>query len=139
MTDLKTILFVYNTNKGRLQSPKDYFAGTISASGMDVCPLSTITHSPVGMKKEWKRFLKDLEIRSRLLDRDEFSWEFGSVQTTYPAVIVQNGTELTVLVGPEELRRCRDLNDLIQLMQQRLPHVLAIQPYNVIKKGGLVK
>ena len=38
MTDLKTILFIYNTNNGVLQSLKDYFAGTASVSGTDICP-----------------------------------------------------------------------------------------------------
>jgi hypothetical protein len=120
MKDLKTILIIYNANNGKLQSLRDYFAGTASASGTDTCPLSAITTSPVGLKKEWKRFLKDLEIPSRILDRNEFSWEFGYVQPTFPAVVVQDGTELTVLVSTEELSRCRDLDDLIQLMQQRL-------------------
>ena len=89
------------------------------------------------MKKEWKRFLKDLEIPSRLLNGMSFPGSSDTYNFTYPAVIVQEGTELTVLVGPEELKRCRDLNDLIQLIQQRLPHIPAVQPYNPTKKGAL--
>jgi hypothetical protein len=125
MSDLKTILFIYNTNNGVLKSLLDYFAGTASASGTDICSLNAITNSPVGMKKEWKRFLKDLKIPSRLLDRNEFSWEFGDL-TSFPVVLVQSGAELAVLVGTEALNQCRDLNDLIFLMQQRLPQVSAI-------------
>ena len=126
MSDLKTILFIYNTNNGVLKSLMDYFAGTASASGTDICPLNAITNSPVGMKKEWKRFLKDLKIPSRILDRNEFSWEFGDLHTSFPVVLVQSGAELAVLVGTEALNQCRDLNDLIFLMQQRLPQVSAI-------------
>jgi hypothetical protein len=126
MSDLKTILFIYNTNNGVLKTLMDYFAGTASASGTDICPLNAITNSPVGMKKEWKRFLKDLKIPSRLLDRNEFSWEFGDLHTSFPVVLVQSGAELAVLVGTEALNQCRDLNDLIFLMQQRLPQVSAI-------------
>jgi len=72
------------------------------------------------MKKEWKRFLKDLVIPSRLLDRNEFSWEFRELKTTFPAVVVQNGTNLAILVGTDEINRCRDLHDLIHLVQLRL-------------------
>ena len=77
------------------------------------------------MKKEWKRFLKDLEIPSRTLDKSEFLSEFrsGHTQTSFPVVFVQKGTELAVLISTEELSRCRDLNDLILLMIQRLPQV----------------
>ena len=123
MPNSKTILFIYNTNNGMLQSLKDYFAGSATAQGPDACPLTAITQSPVGMKKEWKRFLKELVIPSRLLNRNEFSWEFGYMETTFPAVLVQKGAELAVLVGTEELGQCRDLTDLICLVQQRLPQV----------------
>jgi hypothetical protein len=115
-----TLLFVYKTNSSVLGSLKDFSAHTKSASGSDACTLSAITHSPVGMKKEWKRFLKDLEIPSRSLDRNELSSEFGRLQLTFPVVLLQKGTELSVLIATEELNRCRDLNDLILLVKQRI-------------------
>jgi len=120
MHDVKTILFIYNTNNGVLRSLMDYFAGTASVSGTDTCPLNAITASPAGTKKEWKRFLKGLKIPSRLLDHNEFSWEFGDLHTSFPVVLVQSGAELAVLVGTEALRQCRDLNDLIFLIEERL-------------------
>jgi hypothetical protein len=126
MPELKTILFIYNTNNGVLRGLLDYFAGTASASGPDTCPLNALTNSPAGIKNEWKRFLKDLKIPSRLLDRNEFFWEFGDLQTTFPVVLVQSGAELAVLAGTEALNQCRDLNDLILLMQQRLSQVMAV-------------
>ncbi len=121
MPGSKILLIVDNTDSGVLPSLKDFSAGTSAASGAGTRTLRTMTHSPVGMKKEWKRFLKDLEIPSRTLERSEFISEFGSGhhETTFPIVFVQKGTELTVLISTEELRRCRDLNDLIVLMRQR--------------------
>ena len=68
--DLKTILFIYNTNNGALKSLLDYFAGSASADETDVCRLNALTSSAAGIKKEWKGFLKDLNIPSRLLDRE---------------------------------------------------------------------
>jgi hypothetical protein len=122
MPDSKTLLIVDNTNSGVLSSLKDFSAGTAAASGAGTCTLSSITHSPVGMKKEWKRFLKDLDTPSRTLERGEFTSEFrsGYPQMTFPVVLVQKGTELAVLITTEELSRCRDLNDLIALLRQRL-------------------
>ena len=122
MPGKKTLLIVDNVNSGVLQPFKDFSAGTTAVSGVGTRTLSMLTHSPVGMKKEWKRFLKDLDIPSRTLDKSEFLSEFSSVhhQTTFPIVLIQTGTELTVLISTEELSRCRDLNDLIVLMRQRL-------------------
>jgi hypothetical protein len=120
MPGVRTLLFVHNIDSGVLPSLKDFSTGKTAASGSDICALSAITHSPVGMKKEWKRFCKELEIPSRSLDRNEFVSEFGQRQVTFPIVLVQQGTELSVLISTEELKRCRDLNDLIFLMKQRL-------------------
>jgi hypothetical protein len=122
MPGTKTLLIIDNTNSGVLQQLKDFSAGTAVASGAATCTLSTITHSPVGMKKEWKRFLKGLEIPSRTLEKSEFVSEFrsGYPPATFPVVLVQKGTELAVLISTEELDRCRDLNDLIPLLKQRL-------------------
>jgi hypothetical protein len=87
---------------------------------VDSCILSRVTHSPVGIKKEWKRFLKDLRIPSRSLDRNEFLHEFGNHPLTFPVVLFRNGTELSVLISTEELNRCRDLSDLIHLVREAL-------------------
>lgn len=121
MPGTKTLLIVDNTNSGVLQPLKDFSAGT-AASGAGTRTISAITHSPVGMKKEWKRFLKDLDIPSRTLDKGEFLSEFrsGHSQTTFPVVLVQKGTELAVLISTEDISRCRDLNDFILLLRQRL-------------------
>jgi hypothetical protein len=126
MPDVKTILFIYNTNNGVLKTFLDYCAGTESPPVTDACPLNALTTSPGGIKEEWRRFLKDLKIPSRLLDRNEFFWEFGDLHTTtFPVVLVQSGAELAVLVGTETLHQCRDLKDLVLLMQERLPRVMA--------------
>ena len=121
MPGLKTLLIVDNTDSGVLPSLKDFSTGKAGASGAGTCTLSAITHSPVGMKKEWKRFLKDLDIPSRSLERGEFIAEFGHghPQMTFPVVLIQKGTELTIVVNTEELSRCKDLTDLINLLRQR--------------------
>ena len=122
MPGSKTLLIVDNTDSGVLPSLKDFSAGTIAATGAGTRTISTMIHSPVGMKKEWKRFLKELEIPSRTLERSEFTSEFGTghPRMTFPVVFIQTGTELAVLLSTEELSQCRDLHDLILIMRQRL-------------------
>jgi hypothetical protein len=123
MPDTKTLLLVHNTDSGVLQSLQDYSTSKVAGSGADACILSRITHSPVGIKKEWKRFLKDLRIPSRSLDRNEFLHEFGHRPITLPVVLLKTGTELSVLIRTEELNRCRDLSDLILLVREALPEI----------------
>lgn len=120
MPDSKTLLFVYNIDSRVLQSLHDYSAGRAAASGQITCPLMALTHSPVGMKKEWKRFLKELVIPSRSLDKNEFIAEFGPRQIAYPAILVKKGTDLIILVTAEEIERCREPGELISLVLDRL-------------------
>jgi hypothetical protein len=74
------------------------------------------------MKKEWKRFIKDLEIPSRFLNRNEFLAESGDIQTTFPVVLLQKCSELAILICSKELSRCRTLNDIIFLLMQHLQY-----------------
>jgi hypothetical protein len=120
MQDPLVILFVNNIDSGVLLSLHDYSASKSDISGVDASPLSAITHSPVGIKKEWKRFLKDLSIPSRSLDRNEFTTEFGNRPVELPVVLLKRGTELSILVSAEEIRACRELSDLIHLIRERI-------------------
>jgi hypothetical protein len=118
--DLKSLLFIYNHDSSMLQEIKDYTASTPAAPRADDCTLCAITHTPVGMKKEWKRYLRHLKIPSRFLNRNEFFSEFGCFQTTFPVILLQKGKELAVLIRSEELDRCGTLNDIITLIEQHL-------------------
>lgn len=121
MPDEKTLLFIHNLDSGVLQPFPDYSSGTRAAPGSAACPLTRITRSPVGIKKEWKRFLKDLGIPSQSLDRNEFVSEFtGYRDITFPVVLIRSGTELSLFISTEEIRACRDLADLIHLVRERL-------------------
>ena len=120
MQELKTLLFVYNTDSSVLPELRDYTAGTSAASRAGNCTFCALTHSPVGMKKEWRRFVKALEIPSRFLNRNEFFSEFGNYEITFPAVFLRKGTELAILICSEELNRCQTLGDIISLIEYHL-------------------
>ena len=120
MPDTTALLFIHNLDSGVLESLHDYSSSRGAASKADDCPLSRITHSPVGVKKEWKRFLKELGIPTRSMDRDEFTREFGNRPITFPVVIYKRGAELSILISTEELNQCRELSDLIGLVGERL-------------------
>ena len=119
----ETLLFIYNSDSNRLPGLKDYTAGTPAAFRTGNCALSAITHSPVGMKKEWKRFIRDLAVPSRFLNRNEFFSEFGQCLTTFPVVLLQKETELEILVSAEELSRCRTLEDFVSLLEQQIRNI----------------
>ena len=120
MQDSPSILFVYNLDSAVLQSVHEYSTGKGALPGADVSPLSRLTHSPLGIKKEWKRFIKELPVPSRSLTRDEFIMEFGNISLPFPVVIYKKGATLSVLISNEEIRACRELGDLIHLVKGRI-------------------
>lgn len=98
---------------------KDY-VHMVVAPGADRCNLREVTYSPIGMKKEWKRFVHDLGIPVRFLPRDEFLLKFGAGTTTFPVAFIQTGKDLTPFISTDEINRCTHLEDLIILVKQRL-------------------
>ena len=120
MPQQDTLLFVCNNDSGVVPQIKNYSSGKV-ITHKENCNLSALTHSPIGLKKDWKRFMREQRSPSRILDRTEFCAEFGPVVTTFPVVLKKTGKSLAVLVSTEELNRCRELEDLISLLNQRLP------------------
>ena len=118
LTGLPSLLFVYNTDSSRLPAPRDYTSSAAFRAGD--CLLRALTYSPLGMKKEWKRFIRDLGIPSRFLDRNEFLAEFGTFSIPFPVVLFRKGTEFSILIGADEIVRCMTLADLILLLEQHL-------------------
>lgn len=115
----KTLLFIYNADSGILPGLKEYSSKAGIAHGRNFCNLTAITSTPIGMKKDWKRFVQDLNIPARFLNRNEFISEIGAGLITFPAILVQMGKDLLIVASSEEINRCTSLDDLISLVRQR--------------------
>jgi len=115
----KTLLFIYNADSGILPGLKEYSSKAGISHGRNLCNLTAITSTPIGMKKDWKRFVRDLNIPARFLNRNEFISEIGAGLITFPAILVQMGKDLLIVASSEEINRCTSLDDLISLVRQR--------------------
>ena len=112
------LLFVYNSDRGDLAAIKDYS----KKSGSDKipsCNLTSLVLTPVGMKKSWKRFINELPVPARFLHRDEFEGEFGALKFPAPAVFIQSGKVIQILVTAEEINLLDQTDDLITFVGQR--------------------
>lgn len=118
----RQLVVVYNIDSNSLLPLRDHLS-MMTPSGKESCNLYAITFSPVGMKKEWKRFTHSLGMPARTLSRDEFRSEFRAVAATFPGIFLQVGKDLFHIATTEEINRCRELEDLISLVQQRLSQV----------------
>lgn len=117
----RTLIFVYNADSDAMPRANDLMSrptGTLT----DPCLLLDLTFSPIGMKKEWKRYISGLKIPVRFLARDEFTSEFRSYASaaTFPGAFLLVGKDLFVIATPEEIRQCGDISDLIAIVEKRL-------------------
>ena len=119
MSNGKTLLFIYNADSGVLPGLKEYSSKSTMSHARDFCNLIAITSSPIGMKKDWKRFVRELGIPARFMNRNEFVSEVGAGLITFPAILVKIGKDLLVVASSEEINRCGCLEDLISLVRQR--------------------
>jgi hypothetical protein len=119
MPSENNLVFIYNADSGILPKMKDY-AHKGAADEAGGCNLYAVTHSPIGMKKEWRRFVHGLGIPVRFLSRNEFSSEFGPGSETFPIAFIQSGKDLTPFITTDEIDQCAHLDDLVNLVQQRL-------------------
>jgi len=119
MSNGKTLLFIYNADSGVLPGLKEYSSKSTMSHARDFCNLIAIPRSPIGMKKDWKRFVRELGIPARFMNRNEFVSEVGAGLITFPAILVKIGKDLLVVASSEEINRCGCLEDLISLVRQR--------------------
>ncbi len=114
-----SLVFVYNANSGLFNTLTD-IAHKLLSPQTYACNLCAITHTPLGMREEWKEFVEQLNIPLEFLHRDELRKQYGVEQITLPAILLKEGAHLGEWITAEEINACRSLPDLKSLIQNRL-------------------
>ena len=112
------LIFVYNADSGLMNTLLD-IGHKIVAPQTYACNLCAITHSTFSMRDEWKRFVDDLKIPIEFLHRDELSKQYGIHDAALPAVFRETDKGLEVWISREEINRCRSLDELKRLVEQK--------------------
>ena len=71
----KKLIFIYNATSGTLTGIKDYFHKAFKPSTYG-CQLCAVTYGAFGMKNDWKKFIKDMDVPVNFLKKDKFKFEF---------------------------------------------------------------
>ncbi|HWS54911.1 MAG TPA: hypothetical protein VN228_12320 [Pyrinomonadaceae bacterium] len=113
------LVFVYNADSGLFNAVADA-AHKIFSPRTYPCNLCALTHSALGMRREWKRFLEGLGVPLEFLHADELRARYGAAGVPLPAVFRKSDGRVEVLVGAEEIDACRTGEELKQLIAGRL-------------------
>lgn len=116
--DRSRLLFVYNANSGLGSALLDVAHKVLKPSTYS-CSLCQLTYGTLREKETWKRFREASNIPMAFLHKDEFAGKWGRKQLenySFPAIFLQKGKTLELLVGTEELNAMASEKELIQRM-----------------------
>ena len=109
------IIFVYNADSGVFNLLSD-IAHKIFSPQTYACNLCAITHSNLGMRKEWKAYLDSLANPLEFLHSDEFKDKYKLEKISLPAVFVEENGSPNQIVSAAQINECRSIEDLKTLI-----------------------
>jgi hypothetical protein len=123
---MPSLLFVYNADSGLFNTLSD-IAHKLFLPDTYACGLCRITHGTIAMRRDWKRFLENLEMPLEFLHRDEFAGRYGITDMPLPAVLLHDGAALKTLVDADAINACSNSDELQQLLTARLARARNLQ------------
>lgn len=118
---MSKLIFIYNANSGNVNALLDT-VHKISNPKTYQCSLCTLTHGTFSENKQWKNFRNESAFEMVFLYKGEFQKKYASkfgAKHTFPVVLIENFEDLEVFVTTEELNNIAEVQQLIQLIQDR--------------------
>ena len=109
------LVFVYHADSGVFNALADA-AHKIFSPRTYACNLCALTHTAIGMRGEWRRFLEGLGVPLEFLHADELRSRYGLRDVPLPAVFEKDGASLRVAVSADEINACGSLEELKSLI-----------------------
>lgn len=119
MSEAQQIIFVYKAQSGFMHSMADLFTKATKPSEYP-CKLCSLTYNGAFMKKMWKEYVASLKIKTVFMHKDEFSKAYPASRSSFPAILLASGNELTPLINSTDFERMNDLTDLMKMLNERL-------------------
>lgn len=113
------LVFVYNADNG-LFNAIAATAHRIFSPATYECALCLYTYSVRGMNREWKHFLESLGCSLDFYYRTEFRAAYPQRDIRLPAVLVDRGNGLELLIQFDEIKACGNLEELILFTRRKV-------------------
>ena len=119
MSDDKKLVFIYNADSGLLNAVKDYFHKKRNPETYE-CNLCKQTFGSFSMKKDWKSYIKDLDIPTEFLHKDEFEKKYDVKNAQYPSAYLRNGSSMKIFISVDEMNNVKSLDEMKDLVTKKL-------------------
>jgi len=111
------LVFVYNADSGLFNTMSDIAHKIFSPSTYN-CQLCALTHSYFSAKDDWKAFLNTIDMPMVFLHKDEFLTKYQYHEIKLPAIFIEEGNELVLLINADALNQCNSLDELKTLINE---------------------
>jgi hypothetical protein len=115
----KKLVFVYNADSDVISLVKDFWKKILRPSSYQ-CRLCGVTYGAFSMKKDWKKFINNLNIDTEFLHRDEFEKKYDLKDAKYPSAYLHQDGKLTLLISQEEMNSVMDLDEMEALVLSKI-------------------
>ena len=113
------LIFIYNADSGLLNTVKDIWHKALRPSTYQ-CNLCQTTFGTFGPKKEWKSFIKTLDVETEFLHKDEFLEKYDVQDAKYPsAYLLVDGT-LKLLITQVEMNSVATIPEMEDLVSSKI-------------------
>lgn len=112
------IVFVYNADSGVFNLLSDV-AHKIFSPQTYPCNLCAITYGTLGMKEEWREYLKTLKVPFEFLHADEFKVKHRIENVELPAVFKQENGELQLMIDSKTINSCHSVDGLRRIIDMK--------------------
>jgi hypothetical protein len=113
------LIFVYNADSNVISLVKDFWHKLLRPSTYQ-CRLCGVTYGVFGMKREWKKFIRNLSINVEFLHRDEFEDKYDIKDAQYPSAFINEEGRLRLLISAEEMNLVNSLDEMESLIFSKL-------------------
>lgn len=113
------LILVYNADAGLFNALTDTAHKLLSPQTYD-CRLCALTYGAFSMRTAWKEFLDDLDLPLTFYHRDELEQATGRGDIELPAVLIEEDSDVSVLVPAAAINACDDLEDLMESIETAL-------------------
>ena len=121
MNDVKNkkVIFVYNADSGVVSVVKDFWKKILRPSSYQ-CNLCMQTFSTFGMKKDWKRFIENLEVKTEFLHKNDFEKNYNINDAKYPSAYIQDNGSLQLFISQDEMNKVKSLEEMENLVSKKV-------------------
>lgn len=113
------ITLAYNAEQGLFNALNDWAHKFFSPETYE-CTLCRYTHGLHGMLMPWKKFIESLKFPALFLHQSEFRNRYPGLDIPLPAILVEFGGKLKVLLSAEDIGAAGNLDGLMRAVRSRL-------------------